>query len=145
MILIPNDNDNRKTLSPMHSSAVKQQARSVHTALWREGHGQRRPSRLLQVQRQLFAAALRRSTGIPQPVGRLLGRWTLLLRQWRDAPSASAAFQVPPPPAATWGPTCSLFYQRVAESHFRPWAAWDIIMACLLLMSGREDKGSEGQ
>ena len=43
----------------------------------------------------MFAAALRRRTGVPQPVGRLLGRWTLLLRQWRDTAAAAAAFQVP--------------------------------------------------
>lgn len=48
-----------------------------------------------QVQRQLFAKTMRRRTGVSQPVWHLLGRWTMLLRQWRDSTAAAADFQVP--------------------------------------------------
>lgn len=49
---------------------------------------------LLQTQRQLFSEWLARHVWVPRPLGRTIGRWTLLLRQWRDAASTEAAFQV---------------------------------------------------
>lgn len=46
-----------------------------------------------QVQRQHYREHLWASYACPRPLGALLARWTLLLRQWRDSPAAEAAFQ----------------------------------------------------
>jgi hypothetical protein len=50
----------------------------------------------VQTQRRLFAEWLARRAWVPRPLGRLAARWTLLLRQWRDAASTETAFQVVP-------------------------------------------------
>ena len=50
-----------------------------------------------QVQRQLFGEHLRATYGMPAAVAHTLGRWTALLRMWRDAPGTDAAHQVAAP------------------------------------------------
>ena len=51
----------------------------------------------LQVQRRLFGEHLRAMYGLPAATGRVLGRWTALLRRWRDAPGTDAAYQAAAP------------------------------------------------
>ena len=52
---------------------------------------------LLQVQRRLYGEHLRAAYGVPEAVGRALGRWTALLRRWRDAPVTGAAHRASAP------------------------------------------------
>ena len=47
-----------------------------------------------QAQRKLYKEHLWTAYRVPYALGRALARWTLLLRQWRDAPATEAAFQV---------------------------------------------------
>ena len=54
-------------------------------------------SRCPQVQRRLYGEHLRAAYGVPEPVGRALGRWTALLRRWRDAPATGAAYRASAP------------------------------------------------
>lgn len=47
-----------------------------------------------QEQRRLFAAWLASRAWVPRPLGHVMARWTLLLRQWRDSAKTETAFQV---------------------------------------------------
>ena len=49
------------------------------------------------MQRQYYKEHLWTSYRVPYALGGLLARWTLLLRQWRDAPASEAAFQAHAP------------------------------------------------
>lgn len=51
----------------------------------------------MQAQRQHYMEHLWASFRVPYALGGLLARWTLVLRQWRDSPSAEAAFQAHAP------------------------------------------------
>ena len=51
----------------------------------------------MQTQRRLLAEWLASRAWVPRPLGRALGRWTLLLRRWRDAAATEAAFQAKSP------------------------------------------------
>lgn len=48
----------------------------------------------LQEQRRLFAEWLAGRVWLPRPLGRAIGRWTLLLRTWRDSAATEEDFQV---------------------------------------------------
>ncbi len=52
---------------------------------------------VLQVQRRLYGEHLRGAYGIPEALGRAAGRWTALLRRWRDAPATGAAHRATAP------------------------------------------------
>lgn len=53
----------------------------------------------LQEQRRLFAEWLAGRAWLPRPLGRAIGRWTLLLRPWRDSAATENDFQVQLPDA----------------------------------------------
>lgn len=144
--LVPNDNDNRKTLS----RCTAQQSSSGQGASTQPSgkRGSRAappfpsPAGAAAAVRGGTAAEGRHTAAGGAPPGEV------------DAPAAPVARRALgvgclPGTTSTHrhlvAHVCRLFHQRVAESHFRPWAAWSITISCLLLMSGREDKGSEGQ
>jgi hypothetical protein len=80
----------------------------------------------VQTQRRLFAEWLARRARVPRPLGRLAARWTLLLRQWRDAPATEAAFQVPAE-FAGWRHWCDHDLQRTSMVRRRAhWPAYII-------------------